>query len=766
MQISRFETFIAELAVDSYLKGLARKISIFRYWKKSWFDDANNEIDDSELISDLQLTLKNKLQWRKSESTNAFFPIIDLSSVAVVQFATRTTTKTRNKFQTAINICLDRAQKTFDASHDILTGLLNNTAITEKVLESIEFLTYPREEEQHLETIPVTSKTVTLLAMDIDHFKQVNDTYGHVYGDIVLQALGRRFEISAQQVLKERIENIHKIYVARPSGEEFLILVIGNLDLDASLKLGEFFRQSVCNGPLPSNEEWEAIQSTADEEKSLQLPPLTERNITISVGIASISSRRSLPRKDPAQVFRNRADRALYCAKSGGRNTVRHFDEILTKHGSVLEHKEEVDLVIIDIGREVDVQKGQEFIVYDPQFRGHIPYFYDDGRTRRILGICPKVPIGRIVAFDIQPEISFCKVEEKKCAGLFKLGSSLESVPLGSISHLIHREAFLNEDDFQLNTLKEVTSKCMKADEDGETVMAVVFSMRNEETLLNDRGSVFVNQCLANLYLTIRDVFSDNAYIVKVRDTEFGVVLIGTKPMKMKQLSQEVTKMAEKACKNIAAFCIGLYAGEKTFNIQGDSSNLSCEWALDYADYALAYAKLVDIEENIFDPTTVNGLLYALRRNKQFNKALKDHEELIHRGICYSMSYNQAAICAWEMPNRNSEIVLELLEKAIQLDPGEPLFWANSGFFYYWLGNHEEAYRRFREALRIKPNYEIKEPYLFPFVDAIHKAYLSNKCDLEVDLIRELIQNAKSEAQKDDDQNLLSIFSNMLKHYD
>ncbi len=766
MQLSRFKAFLVELAVDSNLEGLSRKISVFRYWKEAWFDDASNKIDDSELISDLQLTLKKELHWRKPDSTNAFFPIIDLSAVAVVQFTTRTTTQTRDKFQTALNTCLDRAQMTFDASHDILTGLLNNTAFTEKVLESIELLTSPQEKEQHLETIPVKSKTTTLLAMDIDYFKQVNDTYGHVYGDIVLQALGRRLEISAQQVRNESTDNIHEIYVARPSGEEFLILVIGNLDLDASLKLGDLFRQSVCNGPLPSNEEWEAIQSTADEEESLPLPPLTERNITISVGVASVSSSRSLPRKDPAQVLRDRADRALYCAKSGGRNIVRHFDEILTKHGSLLEHKEDVDLVIIDIGREVNVQKGQEFIVYHPQFRGHIPYLYDNGRTRRILGICPKVPIGRIVAFDVQPEISFCKIEEKKFAGLFKPGSSLESVPLGSISHLIHREEFLNEDEFQFNTQKEVASKCKKADEDGETVMAVVFSMRNEETLLNDRGSVFVNQCLANLYVTIRDVFSDDAYIVKVRDTEFGLVLIGNEPKNMEQLSYEVTIKAEKACKNLSKFCRGLYTGEKTFNIKGDSSNLSCKWALDYADYALAYAKLVDIEQDTFAPQTVHGLLYALRRNKQYTKALKDHEELIHRGVSYSQSYNQAALCAWEMPNRNPEVVLEASERAIQLDPEETLFWANSGYFHYYLENHEEAYRRFREVLKIKPNYEIKDPHMIPFVNTIHKAYLSNKCDLEVDWILEQIKKAISIAQKKDHQYGLTLFSKMLRHYD
>jgi len=643
MQLSRFKTLLAELYVDNNLVGLARKISVFRYWKETWFDDAVNKIDDRELISDLQLTLNKKSHWRKPDSTNAFFPIIDLSAVAVVQFSTRTTTQTRDKFQTAINTCLDRAQKTFDASHDTLTGLLNNAAFTEKVIESIELLKSPQEEEHQLETIPVKSKTATLLAMDIDHFKQVNDTYGHVYGDIVLQALSRRLEISAQEVCKERTDDLHKIYVARPSGEEFLILVLGNLDLDASLKLGDFFRQSVCNGPLPSNDEWEAIQSTTDEEDSLQLPPLTERNITISVGVATVSSKRSLPRKDPAQVLRGRADRALYCAKSGGRNIVRHFDEILTKHGSILEHKEDVDLVIIDIGREVNVQKGQEFIVYHSQFRGHIPYWYDDGRTRRILGICPKVSIGRIVAFDIQAEISFCKVEEKKCAGLFKPGSALESVPLGSISHLILQEEFLSKDEFQLNSQKEVTSICKKADDDGKTVMAVVFSIRNEETLLKDRGSVFVNQCLANLYVAIRDVFSDNAYTIKVRDTEFAVVLIDTMAKEMEQFSHEVTIKAENACKKLSTFCRGLYTGEKTFDIKGDSSNLSYEWALDYADYALAYAKLDDRDQDTFSPTTVSGLFYSLRMNKQYTKTLKDYEELMKRGVSYSGAYNQAA---------------------------------------------------------------------------------------------------------------------------
>lgn len=122
-----------------------------------------------------------------------------------------------------------------------------------------------------------------LLLCDIDHFKQLNDRYGHLVGDAVLKHAAR---------LLERTIGI-KGEAGRIGGEEFLVCLP---DCDA---------QTLC---ATAEKVRHAIE-TADEDK--QLP-----SITVSIGSAL-----SFPEDDAATLF-GRADTALYDAKNAGRNRV------------------------------------------------------------------------------------------------------------------------------------------------------------------------------------------------------------------------------------------------------------------------------------------------------------------------------------------------------------------------------------------------------------------------------------------------------------
>ncbi|MBU2879424.1 MULTISPECIES: GGDEF domain-containing protein [Alteromonadaceae] len=154
------------------------------------------------------------------------------------------------------------------ATSDPLTGAGNRRAMEEKLLDVIAF----QRREQSL--------PVSLILMDLDNFKKVNDAYGHAKGDDILKAF--------VETIEKRIRSTDKLY--RFGGEEFVIIA-ENTPLKDAIKLAEQFRFAI------ENEGW-----------------LAKHNITISVGTAKYEPH------ETAFEWLGRADRAMYQAKDLGRN--------------------------------------------------------------------------------------------------------------------------------------------------------------------------------------------------------------------------------------------------------------------------------------------------------------------------------------------------------------------------------------------------------------------------------------------------------------
>jgi len=160
------------------------------------------------------------------------------------------------------------------AMHDPLTQLLNRRATMDVLVA--ELSRGAREQ-----------KPLTAIMVDIDHFKSVNDQYGHPAGDGVLCEVSRRLRMSSRTYDT----------VGRIGGEEFLIVVPG-CDAAQGLAQAERLREVVC--------------SQAITFKDLSI------SVTISVGVATLRH----PKQDEMEVLLALADQALYRAKAGGRNRV------------------------------------------------------------------------------------------------------------------------------------------------------------------------------------------------------------------------------------------------------------------------------------------------------------------------------------------------------------------------------------------------------------------------------------------------------------
>lgn len=161
----------------------------------------------------------------------------------------------------------------FQATHDYLTGLPNRVLILENLNEEME--------RAKREKYPLAVGVI-----DIDHFKEVNDNFGHFAGDEVLKEVAKR------------IRNALRLYdhVGRWGGEEFLVVI--PLKEGDAIKIGERLRKTVGDQPVI----W--------EDSSI--------HVTISLGIAVLAAENPLT----LERILKEADDLLYLAKEKGRNRV------------------------------------------------------------------------------------------------------------------------------------------------------------------------------------------------------------------------------------------------------------------------------------------------------------------------------------------------------------------------------------------------------------------------------------------------------------
>jgi len=179
----------------------------------------------------------------------------------------------------AESIGRERDQAGYAAAHDSLTGLMNRSA-------------FGRRLEAALERIQLQQRQLTLLLIDLDGFKAVNDTLGHHAGDILLHELARRMRDAVRET----------DLVARLGGDEFAVLLEGMHD-------GEALQRLV--GRLLAD-----LAQPVDCEGS-------PAAVSASIGIALAPEDGATP-----EGLLRCADRAMYAAKAAGRSTALFYGQL------------------------------------------------------------------------------------------------------------------------------------------------------------------------------------------------------------------------------------------------------------------------------------------------------------------------------------------------------------------------------------------------------------------------------------------------------
>lgn len=209
-----------------------------------------------------------------------------------------------------------RAQKNalqYQATHDALTGLANRVLFSERL-------------EYAIEKSKIRNTRMALLFVDLDHFKEINDSLGHEAGDKVLTIVTQR--------LKHTIDKEESL--ARFGGDEFTVIIEELQNL-------------------------EVVSSLADKILNVLLAPIAVDHHELYVG-CSIGISLYPDNGDTTQDLLKYADAAMYAAKNEGRNNVRYYSSEMTTRA--------LERVVMETSLRAGLKNGEFIVYFQPQVNG------------------------------------------------------------------------------------------------------------------------------------------------------------------------------------------------------------------------------------------------------------------------------------------------------------------------------------------------------------------------------------------------------------
>jgi len=209
---------------------------------------------------------------------------LNLGSVRSDRFVPGMATNFIEWLAAVASVCLENVANNERLKHigltDALTGVHNRRYFDQRLREEVDRALRK-------------GYGLSCLLVDLDHFKDVNDTHGHLIGDVVLR------EVAEQVKDQLRLSDA----MARYGGEEFAVLLVQTDDLTART-IAERIREAIASTPI-------------------KLPDHRNLSVTLSIGVSTMKEElRGADIDAKARDLVDRADHALYAAKRGGRNRV------------------------------------------------------------------------------------------------------------------------------------------------------------------------------------------------------------------------------------------------------------------------------------------------------------------------------------------------------------------------------------------------------------------------------------------------------------
>jgi len=213
-----------------------------------------------------------------------FLGMLNLGSTDPTRYTPERATDFLQHLAAISAVCLENAINHERLRHlgltDPLTGVRNRRYFEQRVLDEC------RAVQRH-------GRPLACLFLDLDHFKAINDRYGHHNGDLVLQSTARCI---TRQIRDNDL-------LSRYGGEEFVLLLLDS-DCDEALEIAERIRGAVAN-------------------RDVTLSADTRLRVTVSIGVAICKGKTAVRAEDLASQLVEGADNALYQAKGAGRNCIR-----------------------------------------------------------------------------------------------------------------------------------------------------------------------------------------------------------------------------------------------------------------------------------------------------------------------------------------------------------------------------------------------------------------------------------------------------------
>ncbi len=283
-------------------------------------------------------------------------------------------------------LCLEQILLRKTATTDPLTGLPNRHCLHQALTREIRGILgsiMPGPDAVADDSLQGHSACFGLILLDLDRFRHINDTYGHLFGDTILNMVATRMaEICPKQTL-----------VCRLDGDSFGVL-----------------------WPQASRTKLSELAATLSQETgriAARFAPLREDvNVSASVGFINYpqdlqgAQFQKAPEEQTWMVL-EKAEKALNTAKAAGRGHVYSFRQILSQGGVVLEVMP-MNRLIINLGRSVDALEGQRFLIWSRKFNGKEAIV--SGQGEMVLGHYPPMYKAEVSLVEIQDEMSIAEI--------------------------------------------------------------------------------------------------------------------------------------------------------------------------------------------------------------------------------------------------------------------------------------------------------------------------------------------------------------------